>query len=290
MVVFEGIAPIDIAVACTDVVHHGRFADGRLLLLDHDVDAERTMAALGGDVPPCVELAELWQAALATVADGHMNSIHGLRQITEWPAEEDPWEPPNVPFSGPARPGVLRTLMHTRLPAALEDVLAQAAVLDCERRWADADFPVEGKRLGLRVLTDRVEAALRLSLQRAGDGRNPVRLTLACHVVTEESVSADVEANHGHIRLDLDLRLGWLVRVWRAGLATAGAVVVLDIVGAAGDRVTCLALEWQRRGHDLVPSLRRTALERRDGRWVPTDTQGGGGDQPWWSVRTGPHR
>ena len=293
MTTFDGISAVDVTVACTDAVHRARFIHGRLELADHDADAERAMAALGGDIPACVELLQLWHAAVATVADGQMNSIHALRRVRDLPADEPPWERPNVPFSGPPRPGVLRSLMNTRLPAALEDVLAQAAVLDCERRWDDPAFPVGGKRLGLRLLTEKVEAAVTESLKQTQSNRSPVRVTLACHVVTEESVSADVEANRGQVRLDLDLRLGWLVRVWRAGLATAGSLVVLDVLDPlTADGLSVLALEWRQDGHHLVPALRRVVLERHDDTWLPSTApvHHPAGDDPWWSVRTGPVR
>jgi hypothetical protein len=297
--ILDGISPVDVAVACTGAVHHARFASGRLHLSDHDVDAERAMAALGGDVPSCVQLLQLWHAAVATVGEGQMNSVHALRRVQEHPADEPPWEPPKTPFSGPPRPGALRSLANARLPDGLEDVLAQAAVLDCERRWDDDDFPVAGKRAGLKVLTQRVEAAVTESLRGAGE-HSPVRVRVGCHVVAPDAVSADVDARYGHIRIDLDLPIGWLVRVWRAGLATAGGLVVLDVLDVLdvvddGGDLSVLALEWRVHGLDLEPAVCRAGLRRAEGtdRTAGEWCRHGGGAPPsaggqWWSVRTGP--
>jgi hypothetical protein len=289
--ILDGIAPIEVAVACTGAVHHARFTSGRLHLADHDVDAERAMAALGGDVPSCVHLLQLWDAAVATVGEGQMNSVHALRRVQEQPGDEPPWEPPKTPFSGPPRPGVLRSLAHARLPDGLEDVLAQAAVLDCERRWEDDEFPVAGKNAGLRVLSQRVEASVTESLRHAGD-HAPVRIRVGCHVVPADEVSADIDARYGSIRVDLALRLGWLVRVWRADLATAAGLVVLDILDEVGeDDLSVLALEWRRHGLDLQPAVCRVGLHRdEDDREWRRDVSGArpaSGGQ-WWSVRTGP--
>jgi hypothetical protein len=109
-------------------------------------------------------------------------------------------------------------------------------------------------------------------------------------VVPAGAVSADIDARFGHMRIDLDLRLGWLVRVWRASLATAGGLVVLDVLDELDDDdVTVLALEWSVHGLDLRPNVGRVGLRREDGEWH----RHGGGAQPasggeWWSVRTGP--
>src|SRR3954447_12217173 len=249
------------------------------------------MAALGGDVPACVQLWQLWHAAIAAVGEGGMNSVHVLRRVDDIPEDEPPWQRPSQPYASPPRPGVRRALMSTSLPAALEDVLAQAAVLDCEQRWDDGTFPIAGKRLGLRMLTDKVEAAVTETLRGAGD-HTPVRVRVACHVVTDDGVSADVDARHGHIRIDLNLRLGWLVRVWRAGLASAGGVVVLEVLDSGPGEFSALALEWTRSGHDVTPALRRVLLQHDGTTW--TRRQEGiphaAADAPWWSVRTGPAR
>ena len=178
---FDGISPVTVDVACTDAVHQARFDEGRLRLLHHDVDAERAMAALGGDVPACMQLLQLWGAAVANVDAGEAGSIHRLGEHSgRVDHRRAPWAPPVLPFASRARPGATRPLMHAPLPAALEDVLAQAAVLECERRWDGVDLPGTSRRAAQRLLVSRVQEAVTESLRPYRSHRLGLRVSLSC--------------------------------------------------------------------------------------------------------------
>ncbi len=68
MIWSDGPRPIELAVPCSGSTHHLRWEAGVVTPLDHpDVDAERALAAFGGDPPQCLEHLDLWNEA---VADG----------------------------------------------------------------------------------------------------------------------------------------------------------------------------------------------------------------------------
>jgi hypothetical protein len=91
------------------------------------------------------------------------------------------------------------------------------------------------------------------------------------------------------VRVEVVLRVGWLVRVWRAGVAAVGDLVVLDIVETTADGALVVqGVQWERRDRDLVPRP-RLALGARHGDEVVV-----AGDpvpspplEPWWALRVG---
>jgi len=58
----DGHPPAQTTIECRGESHRLRWADGELKALDHDdLEAERTLAALGGEPCTCAEIAEGWQ-------------------------------------------------------------------------------------------------------------------------------------------------------------------------------------------------------------------------------------
>lgn len=47
-------------MACSGAKHRIEWRDGELQLLDHDVEAEKTLAVLGSELPRCVAILEAW--------------------------------------------------------------------------------------------------------------------------------------------------------------------------------------------------------------------------------------
>lgn len=64
----DDLSDLALAVSCSAEVHHLYWSAGRLRADAHpDLDGETALAALGGDLPPCVDAVAIWRRA---VADG----------------------------------------------------------------------------------------------------------------------------------------------------------------------------------------------------------------------------
>jgi hypothetical protein len=60
---YSSLPPAAVQVPCGEGQHTVRWESGALVLADHpDAEAELVLAALGGDKPHCVELAEMWDS------------------------------------------------------------------------------------------------------------------------------------------------------------------------------------------------------------------------------------
>jgi hypothetical protein len=65
---YARLAPIETQVPCAEGQHTIRWSNGELELTDHpDAEAEQVLAALGGDKPECVRLAESWGRQAADI-------------------------------------------------------------------------------------------------------------------------------------------------------------------------------------------------------------------------------
>ncbi|HEY3239943.1 MAG TPA: hypothetical protein VGL92_10295, partial [Acidimicrobiia bacterium] len=61
---YSGLAPCVIEVDCGGARHTLRWRKGRVVLEDHDVAAERALAALGGEPCVCLELLAAWRLGI----------------------------------------------------------------------------------------------------------------------------------------------------------------------------------------------------------------------------------
>ncbi len=58
---WAGLSPVELPVDCAGTPHHIRWAAGRIEAPDHpDADGERTLAALGGEGFPCLDIIDTW--------------------------------------------------------------------------------------------------------------------------------------------------------------------------------------------------------------------------------------
>jgi len=59
---WTGLPPLEETIPCGDADHRIRWSAGELATPDHDdPDGERTLAALGGQATPCIEVLDAWQ-------------------------------------------------------------------------------------------------------------------------------------------------------------------------------------------------------------------------------------
>jgi hypothetical protein len=99
---YHCLPPAVTRVPCGDGLHTLRWADGALELCDHpDAEAEGVLAALGGDKPACLELAEIWNR--------HTGDVDLLAVLPRSAADEVAvgWEDVAAYREGPGGRGVI---------------------------------------------------------------------------------------------------------------------------------------------------------------------------------------
>ena len=223
------LPPATTTVACGGEEHRVTWRRGKVVLEDHDLSAERTMLAFGGQPCECLKTLNRWREMhsgripaqvirrMQSGPDRHLllapPGLAGVTELTLALTWEREWHRSR------------RTSDHGDL---LEEVLARRA-----RPALSEHVTAWRVRTGSRLLSG-VEVRL------APPG-SPPSLTGTIDAVAARAVTA--------------LRASWLGRVWARGLATVDDAFVLDVGRAADEHaVPVLAARWE---------------ERRPGHWTP---------------------
>ena len=250
---YRRVPRVDIPVACGGVEHTVRWRRGRLVLLDHDVAAERAVAALGGDPCACVGVLDIWRRACEAA-------------------------------SGRA---------HRRaLPEDLRPPAALCRMVATERRLADPALRVE-RRAFADELVRGFRAALVKSLAPSQpDSGYTRRIDLDVRAVSAGApLQLEAESWPGRVRLRVELALAWLVQVDSVGLAIVDDLLVLGVVDSdhhAG-LLGVLTLGWKAPSAQLTVPVVASHWVRRgspDGVWhvAHGNRKVRLGDGPWWSI------
>jgi hypothetical protein len=263
---YRCLPPAVTRVPCGDGLHTLRWADGALELCDHpDAEAEGVLAALGGDKPACLELAQVWnrytgdadllavlpRSAADEVAVGWEDVAayregpggrgvigfgSAVRRVSPlvggsgWTAY--------APLAGPPPPPVQQT-PAAQMPARLQQVQAEMRARHA-RRIDLLTLLALGPAFQFRLAGQIMEALL-----ARGDG-TPVltaalagRATLAVAqwldidpgevavTVHQGSGWGSVRADDGTIRVALPA--SWLARVWACNLALVDGYLVVSV-------------------------------------------------------------
>jgi hypothetical protein len=230
-----GLPAGQVTLACGGHTHRLRWEDGQLSALDHDdAEAERTLAALGGQRCACVDALDAW----STHATNPRVLTLASRGVTDPILKQDrpgPRPPGAVggavrmrgavraqffPTPGPpgaARPTSLspddRLLALIGLGGGLQDRLVATVAAHWSQRLTDTDdHEVERARPQLHAaLYGRVTEALRTWLVQPD-------LDIDVQMVTEsEAPSVDADDKGVHVALPF----AWLTNVWARGFATS---------------------------------------------------------------------
>ena len=234
---WEGLAPVETAGPAGAPEHRLAWRDGDLHLLAHpDPDAERAMAALGGDVCACLATSDAWRAEHERGAI----LVTGARR----PPGDETLDAPAAAVEALSADlarwrGALASLRDDARQAGDGDVLDRLA----SRRWPEAEA-VERRLGGLLLLT--LDAPLQHRLQAsvaaafAADPRRSAALTAATasrvvavvrglgwsHRTTDVVLGDDPSVGTDR----LVLPRSWMAAVWGRGLgATPDGQLVLDV-------------------------------------------------------------
>lgn len=126
---------VDVAIPCGAGLHRVLFRRGKLVLVDHDVAAEATVAALGGTPPPCFDVFRSWRA-------------------------RDAWQRALEPRG----PGFHQLYRRPPLPPELQLPLEAGIVRGWERRRARGDRRADA--MLTTVVRNRGEAALAAAVRK----------------------------------------------------------------------------------------------------------------------------
>jgi hypothetical protein len=230
-----GLPAAQVTLACGGHTHRLRWEDGQLSALDHDdAEAERTLAALGGQRCACVDALDAWSThatdarvlvlASRGVTDpiftqrrprpgrpGAVQGIVGMRNAARAQLFLTPGPPGAATPANPSPDDQLLALIG--LGGTLQDRLVATVAAHWSQRLGDEDDDaVEPTRPQLHAaLYGRVTEALRTWLGQPD-------LDIDVQMVTESrtpSVHADDKGVH------VELPFAWLTNVWARGFATS---------------------------------------------------------------------
>ena len=268
---YDSLPAADGQVPCGSGSHTVCWEAGRLTLPSHpDAEAELVLAALGGDKPECVAVAETWArhtadlGVLATgprcVADevtisreeierqrmGMPQQLISGASVVRFTASSGPGMARPAPAPGRLlAPGMAETLRRQEQRLELLELLALGAPLQFRlsgavcAAWAGPDRAEDrsGRRPELTAaLTGRFAPA-------AGDwlGIDPDAVTVTPHEGPgwgAMELTGDGETR----RLRAALPLSWLADVWACGLAVVAGHLVVAVEDAGHPRARVVAL------------------------------------------------
>ena len=224
-----------VEIACSEDVHTARVAGDRLVLDDHDVDAELALLVFGAEPPTCLVYEAVWDGS---DSDGF---------LTEWASDPDDerllkaaedwygnyWE------SWPTEPAAARVLFGPRLQRELAIATARSWV---QRRGVDG--PGSAWADVRRGIAMRARRAIVLSLAAVDAHRRPDALVpVAVTVVPEGEPSLSGMLSRTASWIEVRLPVRWLWDVWAVDGALDHGRFVLDRAGEA-----CRTVEWRATG------------------------------------------
>jgi hypothetical protein len=240
-----GVAPAQTTVRCGEHLHRLRWEDGRLRAMDHqDADSERTLAALGAQSCPCLDVLDAWSRHTSDLRVLTLTS----RGATDPVALQSDWSPPTPGAAATTSQGpgmqlrrrrrgwtsyaalgassavVAQRASRSHVPTDPDDELtellglggglphrlATTVAAEWAARLETSNHTLTENEPQLHAaLYGRVRAATRLWLGRS-------QLDVAVTMIrAEEQPSLD----HSQGRVQADLPFSWLTQVWARDLA-----------------------------------------------------------------------
>lgn len=203
------------SVECGGQSHRIAWRRGKLVLEDHDLGAEQTMLAFGGEMPACLATLQLW------------------RNLHTW-----------------AMAGELFRQMQARMgdnalfgPGDLAEAHQLGLALTWERAWRRAGSLSDHRRLLGEQLKQKALPALRDHLRFWMRELGSRRLSSVQIEVTRDGPAAAVTGGMDSVgvRAVATLSARWLVRVWGRGLAVVDGAFVVDVDDLDPALVACSA-------------------------------------------------
>ncbi|MBW3588783.1 MAG: hypothetical protein KY429_05140 [Actinobacteria bacterium] len=273
-------------VGCLGGQHRIEWAEGTLRLLDHDVEAERALAALGSEPPTCVKVIDAWSGfevdpydprmLVALIAGDALSERARTQLETKYGARAGDTRFFQLAWSLGSRTKVQKMLDQAKhflvlyeLPVSLRQRFAYDYLTNAEKKWRTKGF----KRKHFAAL----ELLLNLVAERAfrqtvlGVGKS---IGIGVAVPMKWGVLDPGAPPHfsglisrSTVRYETRLSISWLSRVWVRGLAVVDETFVLDVEKEEGERLKVLAIRW-------IPESPESYKARKAPAWLEPKTSG----------------
>ena len=237
----DHVAPATALVPCSGEQHRITWRRGKVVLEAHDLTAEETMLAFGGQPCACVQALRLWRNLHSWSMSGQL-----FQQMT-------------------ARLGADTVLA----PGALGAVHELGLLLTWERMWRRSAYFSDHERLLREQLLKRAVDPLRRHVaywkNRVGSRRTPVVDVQAQRPGRPGLLSGSMDAVGG--RVTASLGTAWVLRVWARGLAVVDGAFVVEMVDDVSepDSPEVRAARWEEQGADVHTAVVRPARVRSAG-------------------------
>lgn len=296
---YDSLPAADTQLPCGSGSHIVRWEAGQLTLPSHpDAEAELVLAALGGDKPACVAVAETWArhtADLGVLATGPRCVADEVSVSREEIEQQRTGLPPSLtqggtvsrltfasrPGAGPAGMGGLASALAPGMAETLRRQQQRLELLELLALGAPLQFRLSGAVCAAWAAQDQADerASHRPELAAALTGRfapaaeewlgiDPDAVTVTPHEGPgwgAMELTGQGEAR----RLRAALPVSWLSDVWACGLAVVAGHLVVAVTEPGHPRARVLALP--------APDAAPGALEVRA-------TASGQADLPTWEV------
>ena len=270
---YDSLPAADTQVPCGSGSHTVRWEAGQLTLPAHpDAEAELVLAALGGDKPACVSVAETWArhtADLGVLATGPRCVADEVNVSREEIEQQRTGLPPSLtrggavarlratPRPGTPRPGLGSSVVSALAPGMAETLRRQQErleLLELHTLGAALQFRLSGAVCAAWAGPDQADerAAHRPELAAALTGRfapaaeewlgiDPDAVTVTPHEGPGWGAMELTGQGEGR-RLRATLPVGWLADVWACGLAVVAGHLVVAVEEPGHPRAKVLAL------------------------------------------------
>ncbi len=224
---YHAVEPVDLSVECSGETHSVSWQRGKLVLADHDLEAERTMLVFGGEPCTCLRLLEMWRQQFGLPPEA-------FSSMDEWLGDNAHLAPPE-----------------------LASARGLAMLLSWERAWRKSAFL---HRKQARLLGDELKARATKPLRehlnhfRADVGARMVSAVDVSIIASDQSPTVGGGVEGISIRAQARLTGRWVVDVWSRGLSVVEGAFVLEVIKARNvDDVDVVAVRWRGRGSSAAP-------------------------------------
>ena len=269
----DGLPSVTATIPCGGKWHRITWRRGKLVLEDHDLLAERSLAALGAaDPPACMEVLEAWRRMR-----GPELLYEFLFRDKKIPSTELTFRrtrfadalrrlntpPPVPPHVGAAWRQAMSasiqrekrmweiTLIET-LPVPLRKMLALSVIVAFERQWHHETYRRMHEQHIASALTKIMEPLFEQSVRHWRRNLKPhATFVLGLWLLgPDEQPTCSGWVDSGGAFAAVSLPTSWFTDVWARGIALVDGCLVLsrDDATADGSSFPVVAVRWQREG------------------------------------------